>query len=445
MKWQGVFLMNSYSYVEKIFFDSLVSVGYKCLPVVVEDQINCDDAVKKISCYDLVSNNIEDERFATGRPVYYNELKFRDGWTVSNGLIEEQKKGFVRYNGEHIAEIEYINSKKRFQVKSVKWLDKKGKAISRDFYDNFGNLCAKTIYDSEETEISKSWFSNKGCEVLSYTDSSKGYLYRQGGKEYAAKELSEVLGIYLDNVFCENNIDVITDTVSHIKHMKNVNKSRVCLIVHSKTVERELILLKQIDDANVCLIALDSVTAEILDSNGYKYIKLGIIPDFKKENKGNRDILICTQSDQIEKIDELVEELTEYTFNIVARTAVSDRLLKMQEKKNVNIYPGILQDTLDGLFAKCDYYLDINYFGQMEYSVLDAFYSNQVILAFEDTAHDRVFVANDNILEAGKWERLVDKIRTLDNTNAIEETLKHQKEKTYIRDEQTFKDIWMNV
>lgn len=446
MRWEGIFLMNSYSYFEKMFLESLLSIEYKCLPVVLDGQINCDDGVKKINGYDLVCNDIESEELTKGRAKYYNELELCEGTSISNGLMEGKSHGYIRRNGEVIAEIEYVNSRKRFWIKEVKWFDKDNKVFSADHYDLSGHLCAKSVFDSNENEISKSWLSNSGTEVLTYINSSKDYLYHYKGKEYSSKTLEEVMGVYLDDMLNEKVVDIFTDTVSLIRYINcDVLKRGIYLILHHKNVERELELLRQINSKVISIIALDRETVEKIENSGYNCVSLGVIPKNNTGKKKNKDILICTQSDNIARIEEIANELTEYTINIAAKTEVSDKIRLLGEKKNVNIFPGVSQDDLDELFVNCNYYLDINNFEQLEHSLYEAFYNNHILFAFSDTIHEKLFIADDNVIPSDEWETLINRIRMSENDELHKEMLKQQNDKIFIRDKEAFKTIWNDI
>ena len=73
--------------------------------------------------------------------------------------------------------------------------------------------------------------------------------------------------------------------------------------------------------------------------------------------------------DKIEKIEELTQELPEVTFHIGANTMMSDTLMNLEKRGNVKLYPGLSQNTLNELWEKCDFYLDINLYGEIRDAV----------------------------------------------------------------------------
>lgn len=71
------------------------------------------------------------------------------------------------------------------------------------------------------------------------------------------------------------------------------------------------------------------------------------------------------------------------------------------------------QEDLNKLFMECDYYFDINHWSEMVSAVYRAFLHNQLILAFEETAHNREFVADAHVYPAAAFDRMVSDVRQM--------------------------------
>ena len=140
---------------------------------------------------------------------------------------------------------------------------------------------------------------------------------------------------------------------------------------------------------------------------------LGYIYSFVRENKGNKDILIMTNSDQIEHLTEIVEQLPEYQFHIGALTEMSPKLMAYQQYDNVTLYPNISPQDIDVVFEKCDIYLDINYGNEIIGALRRAFLNNMIILGFNETNHNRKYIADENIYAIQHVDQLLNRIRTL--------------------------------
>ena len=108
----------------------------------------------------------------------------------------------------------------------------------------------------------------------------------------------------------------------------------------------------------------------------------GYLYSYSRENGYGREMLICTNSDQIESLESLAEALPEMHFHIAAVTEMSAR-------------PAVFHK----LYAMCDYYLDINYGSEIVSAVKEAFLHNLLILAFVKTQHNRTYTAPEHIFQ----------------------------------------------
>jgi accessory Sec system glycosyltransferase GtfB len=134
--------------------------------------------------------------------------------------------------------------------------------------------------------------------------------------------------------------------------------------------------------------------------------ELGMIYDFKKNDK-KKDIVILTNSDQIEKLNELVEACQDRKIHIAAITEMSGKLLKYGSYKNVRLYPNITESHAKKLIENCQYYFDINYGGEILNAIREAFIHEMVIFAFEDTIHHHEYVAKEHIFNKGDMSSLM--------------------------------------
>lgn len=154
--------------------------------------------------------------------------------------------------------------------------------------------------------------------------------------------------------------------------------------------------------------------------NGYRFYA---IPDQYPENHMSGNALILTASDQIEKLDELSQEMPEMRFHIAAHTQVSDKLYKLAERENIMVYPGVSKEELDGLWEKCDFYLDINHYREIDNAVDEASQRNLVIMGFENTVHQRELMVGGCVYAAQDYKKIVPVIRYLKKDLAFTQKL----------------------
>ena len=84
---------------------------------------------------------------------------------------------------------------------------------------------------------------------------------------------------------------------------------------------------------------------------------------------------------------------------------------------------------LDELFEICDFYFDINYASEIVSAVRRAFLNNQLIVAFQETIHNRDYVADDHIYLANEADRMiVDVKRIMEDVELMDKHLTIQHE-----------------
>ena len=64
-----------------------------------------------------------------------------------------------------------------------------------------------------------------------------------------------------------------------------------------------------------------------------------------------KSVLIMTDSQELEQIEVLVEELPEYTFNIMALTLMGDKLNNLRKYENVRLHPALLEWNVNRLIG----------------------------------------------------------------------------------------------
>lgn len=127
---------------------------------------------------------------------------------------------------------------------------------------------------------------------------------------------------------------------------------------------------------------------------------LGFVYGYKRKNTFKNKALICTNSDRIEKCEELIKALPDMHFSIAAITEMSSKLMSLSRYDNVTLYPGARTGIIDELFDACDYYLDINHEAEILSAVKQAFLHEQLILGFKQTLHNKIFVPAVHVFDS---------------------------------------------
>ena len=184
--------------------------------------------------------------------------------------------------------------------------------------------------------------------------------------------------------------------------------------------------------ANAIIIP-DKMTYEkaltlVPEDKKHKVLSLGYAYDFKENHGKPRNAFIATNSDQIERLEALVESLPDVTFQIAAVTEMSPRLLSMMRYSNVVLHPNASHKQLDKLYQESDLYLDINHHNELYKATRTAFEHQLLILAFSETAHGPVYTAPEHIYASQNYPAMVAKIKqVLGDDQAMQEAMQAQK------------------
>ena len=120
---------------------------------------------------------------------------------------------------------------------------------------------------------------------------------------------------------------------------------------------------------------------------------------------------IFTNTQELEHIEYLVEELPGVHFHIFAYTDFGPRVMSVESCKNISLYPHFTPYQVQEVMSKLDFYLDINYEGEIANIIDEVHRLGKTIFAFDNTCHNRdkaSFICNQS-----HPEDMVSKIKSL--------------------------------
>lgn len=437
-----ILLFDDYSMDSQNLYTSFKLAGYECPVAVIEDDGFLPDEV--MSVYGFFLGDFRAVLGENARPRYFNEIVVPDYWEISGNNTVGKVCDLYRERGK----IFYAEPKHKRLVRIVDWYDERGVVRSSDHYNRYGALYARTIFNAKGQKVNKSYFSPTGREVIveNYVtgdiilNEEVGIKIFRSKTEFVlyffVKSGVKQSRIFLNSLstpfFVSNRLrarakrDVLfwqepigTEIPGNMQSIFNGEAGRTAQIMVQKRQSYEKLLA--------------------LGAPADKVHKLGFIYSFEKENRHRAEALICTNSDRIERCEEIVTALPQMHFHIAAITEMSSKLLSVGAYDNVSLYPGIKMDILDELFAKCDYYLDINHESEIVSAVYKAFLNDQLIFAFEETVHNRTYVAQEHIFQAKQAERLITDIQNaMADDSVMERYLQKQHEAAFVETEESY-------
>ena len=412
-------LYDRYSQESRDLHESLVATGLSQLGVVIDADGFLPDGLVSPFTYYL--------GYEKGKPLYFNQVPVPAFWEISGN----NQSARIEDMTQERAVIHFADGLQARLVKKVEWKTPAGRIFQVDHYNRFGICFAKTTYDVSGQAIMTSYRDVDQKEVILENHITGDILLTlegQGLRHFSGRvafiiDFLQGLEVNLDHILF-NSLSTSFLTSFHFP-----DKSGQDILVWQESLQdhipgnMQLILENDHLRAKTIIIS-DYATYEralqLTDEKfHHKFSHLGYHYHFKRDNFVRPDALIVTNSDQLEQVEKLVESLPRVTFRIAAVTEMSSKLLDMLRYPNVVLYQNASPQKIQELYQLSDIYLDINYGNELLQAVRQAFEHNQLILAFEETAHNRRYTAPNHIFAK---EAVDDMIQT------IELALSHVKE-----------------
>lgn len=419
--------------------DSLEQAGYAGLSLVINEDGFLPE--KMTSPYAYFCGFSDDK---TGRPLYFNELTVPDYWQIAGTNSQAQV-----FDGNHQrATIFYAEPKHLRWIKNVDWLSQTGKVRFTDHYNQYGWRFARTDFTANQEATVKTYFDRSGQEIIVENFKTGDIILNWQKQVYFFKNRVEFLGYYLGLLGVDSSelwINSLSTPFFVSRYLggegrdilfwqedigDNIPGNMQFIFNHPQDrIKRIIVQKKTAYDRLLTLLPEDK--KDIINYLGYIY------PD-KKQASQDKEILILTNSDQVEQLDKLVAALPDYRFHIGALTEMSERLTRFGQFSHVKLYPNISVKQSQALFEQCNLYFDINHGSEILDSVRQAFEYNQILFAFSNTAHHKEFVLPEHIFNPDAAEELIDKVKSIPDYRQLAEI---QRTQTIDESSQHYRDI----
>lgn len=381
--------------------------------IILEDDAFLPKGISSPYEYYISEQNCKEH---AARELFYDSLAVPKYWEIqANGAkagiyylgcekgtiyFRERKNGRSDSQGDlgNVAAISNlaINSRsadsmeimKKGIVQRVEWRMENDWIYRVDFYNKYGLKYASEFRDADGNVESKVFYSDKNQEVI----------VEQPGNDVVT---------LLENGMVKAFFNSRTEFIEHYIEKTAADEKRIFFAQDDEILKD---FGKKPDGEQkweYILFPNDDLLNKYVSLGGKNGVRFYAIPEHYPENEARGEALILTNSDQIEKLEELTQELSDIVFHIAANTLVSDKLKKVGEQENVNIYPCVNQETLDKLWERCDFYLDINHWGEIRDAVNVAHQKNLLILGFENTLHHKELLLKGCIYPEQEYKRMV--------------------------------------
>lgn len=377
-------LTKNKEYLQTLFhtFDREVSF------ISLEDEYFLPDDTQTLMEYAV--NSIEPFDH-TKKDIFYAFVPLPELWRME---IAWTTCGIIMNRDKRAGRIFYRTPASEHNVGIIEWLNG-DKRYRTDYYDRYGFVASSVLYDGEEKEISKSFFSKDNIEAVTADVKSGCYItYYKGRFDRYYSDRRDFEKDYVLKLAMSDELVITSD------YQAGLLKE----ILQKKRINRKIYMLN--DTWNV----ISGLPAEL----NKRVHPLNYVPLKKRDRKQAGEALIFTRSDRIKDIEKIVPGLPELHFHIAARTQVSDYLKSLTQHDNVSVYPCVNDGRLQELLDRCCYYLDINYFSEEEGAIASAISNGLLVMGFSDMLHQPGYVSEGCVFSAGDTEGMVSCLKEME-------------------------------
>ena len=404
-------LFDVYNQESQDLHYSLTEAGLSDLAVVIEPDGFLPDGVVSPFTYYL--------GYDSGKPLYFNQVPVPDFWEIAGN----NQFGTINDLNQERAVIHFADGLQARLVKKVEWKTPAGRIFQVDHYNRFGACFAKTTFDASGQAIMTSYRDVEQKKVILENHVTGDILLTlegQGLRHFSGRvafiiDFLKGLKVNLDHLLFN------TLSTSFLTSFHFPEKSGQDILVWQETlydaIPGNMQLILESDDVRTKKIIIPNKATyeralELTDEKYHdQFMHLGYHYQFKRDNFLRRDALILTNSDQIEQVEAIVEALPDVTFRIAAVTEMSSKLLDMLRYPNVVLYQNASPQKIQELYQLSDIYLDINHSNELLQAVRQAFENNLLILGFNQTVHNRLYIAPYYLFESSEVSALVETIK----------------------------------
>mgnify|MGYP002509474234 CR=1 FL=1 len=398
-----VLLLDTYGEDSDMLRRSFRSAGFTGPVIVIEDNGFLPEDV--ISAYQYFSGDFQKSGKAPGKARYFNQINIPDYWETNASNSGGKVYDLHRERGR----IFYAEPKHKRQVQVVDWMDEKGTVRSSDHYNRYGALYARTFFNKEGKRFCKTYFDGEGRETILENFVTHDIILNRGGKVYVFKNKTDLVLKLLDELGAMGSrifFNSLSTPLFVSEQMPGGRKEDVLFWQEGARNDipgnMQLILSGQSRRARTIYVQKKSSYEKLIQLGASKEVMnpMGFVYEYSRKNAFQNKALICTNSDRIEKCEELIKALPGMHFYIAAITEMSSKLMSLSQYDNVTLHPAARTKMIDQLFDTCDYYLDINHEGEIVSAVKQAFLHDQLILGFKQTLHNKSYIAAEHVFDS---------------------------------------------
>lgn len=425
-------LFDSFSEESKNLFESFKNIGVAVNAVSIEDDGFMPDGI--ISPFGYFMGDYSKSDKVPGKPLFFNQIKIPKYWEIT----ANNANGEIMDNNKERGKLFFHQIDNTRMVKIVDWYDEAKVVRVSEHYNKYGALFCKTLFNAKGAKTHRTFYSADGEEVVYENFVTNDYIVKWNGKDYIIHGKSEFLKFFFKcSGLDETHIVFNTLADSFFVSEALPRNGYTDVLFWNEPINGEIpgnmqyILDGHAGRAKKVYVQRHEAYEKLMELGASPELvkELGYVYSFERENNHSMNALIFTNSDNIEKLEEIIKEVPSIHFHIAAITEMSSKLMSKDLYENVSLYPGVKKSVIESLLEKCDIYLDINHETEIVDAVHRAFLNNQLIMAFDNTIHNRNYVSPTNIFAAEEYDALIMVLNAIaDNPELIDMGLEQQLE-----------------
>ena len=426
-----ILLMDYFNKGSQDLVESFKNADLDFQAVVINDEGFLPDGVINVFEFYLGDFSKKNQK-----PRYFNQVEVPDFWEISGN----NTSGSIHDKSRERGRIFYAEPKNKRLVIFVDWLDEAGNVRISEHYNKYGCKYALTTFNKKSQKVNRSYFDAEGREVIVENFVTSDIVLNVDGQTLIFKNRTEFVKYFICSQGWENN-RIFFNSLSVPFFVSNaladVQGEKGDILFWQENVGQDIpgnmqiIFDKKSNRCQRVIVQNRQAYNRLMELKAPKDMisELGFIYSFNRENLGRPSALICTNTENVEKLKELLEALPMVKFHVTALTEMSAKLLSHEQYENVIMYPNVKMATLDRLFVECDIFLDINHEGEIVEATRRAFFNNQIIFAFKETIHSKEYIADENVYLSNDYKQLAGRIKSLlDSKEAMGKAVRKQHE-----------------
>ncbi len=368
-----------------------------------------------------------------GRPLFWLDFETPPYWSFKSANVRE---GNIFDGGDRIAHVIFREPYENQCISRIEWMVN-GEVYLREFYNAAGIKYADAVVEDGDDKIS-AWYDREGNTVIRYWPEPDVYSVRRKGRECMYGSREAYFKAFAEDLMAEQGEETVCFYEPEL--VQYIPEGKKAVLIQFDRADDKLADGAFRSRLNLIAAAQPGLADQIRAKAGGgavpQIFEIGCIirkPDVRHVH----DAVIVTRSQNIERLKELVEGLPELHFHIAAGTMMAPGLMDFGKYDNVTVYPNSPRTRLLEIMEGCGIYLDINHYLEYDGIVYAARKMDLIVLAFDNTAHQRETMPGRHVYEASDADGMIrDLERLMSEPEYLEERLEDQRSMIEINEDQ---------